>query len=404
MCAIHDGKKGESGPMFHKDISTLGFGRDVFEDEHEAFRETARRFFQREVRPNLKQWEKDGFFPADLFREASKIGLLCPGVPEEYGGAGGDVRYHVIVHEEHCYTPFAVSLESGVTTDISTYCILQCGTEEQKKEWIPSIAAGETICEIGISEADAGSDVQGIKTHAVRDGDDYIINGQKMWLSNGPILTMVLLAAKTKDSEGRDRISMFMVPTDLEGVTVTPAMDLMLKNCGGVSELYLDNVRIPARFLLGGVEGRGLAAAFSMLTLGRVVTSARATATSELTIAMTLEYVKERKAFGKRIFDFQNTQFKLAGAVAETAAARAMTDSAIKKLAEGRCDDVEAVKTKLFTTEAEWRTLDECLQLYGGSGFSNDQAISKMYTLGRVHRVYGGTSEIMREIISRSLE
>jgi alkylation response protein AidB-like acyl-CoA dehydrogenase len=389
--------------VLQEELANIGFGREPFDSEHEQFRETVRRFFQRQVAPNVRQWEKDGFFPAELFREAGKAGLLCSGMPVEYGGGGGDVRHHVILHEEHCFAPSGASLESGLTTDISTYCVFNTGTEEQKKEWIPSIAAGETIIEIGLSEAGAGSDVQGIKTSATRDGGDYIINGHKMWVSNGPILTTLLLLAKTRSADGRDSFSMFIVPMDMKGVTRSKPTDLLLKNCGGVCEVYFDNVRVPARNILGGVEGRGLKAALSMLTTGRVVTSARAMATSELALALTLDFVKQRQAFGQRVFDFQNTQFKLASVATEIAAGRALTDYTIKRLVAGTCDDVSAAKAKLFTSEAEGRILDECLQLHGGAGFSNEQPISKMYTLGRVHRVYGGTSEVMRSIIGRSM-
>jgi acyl-CoA dehydrogenase len=384
-------------------VSTLGFGRPCFDDEHETYRESFRRFLQRHVEPNLKQWEKDGYFPADLFREAGRAGLLCPGIPAEYGGGGGDVRHQVILHEEYCYLPGGASLESGLTTDFTSYCFLNNGTEEQRAQWLPRMASGEEIIEIAISEADAGSDVQGIKTHAVRDGDDYILNGHKMWITNGPLLTSLLVVARTPAPDGRRTFSMFIVPVNTKGVTHVGPTDLLLKNCSGVSEFFFDDVRIPARDLLGGVEGRGLAAAFAILTLGRICTSARAMATAELALALTLDYTKQRKAFGSRIIDFQNSQFQLAAAAADIAAGRALIDKLISSLPVGTVSDADAATAKYFTTEAEWRVLEICLQLYGGAGFSNDQPISKMWTLGRVHRIYGGTSEIMRTIIARSL-
>lgn len=389
--------------MTQESIATLGFGREPFEPEHEAYRESFRRFLQRNVEPNLKQWEKDGYYPADLFREAGKAGLLCPGIPVEYGGGGGDERHQIILHEEHCYLPGGASLESGMTTDFSSYCFLNNGTEEQRQEWLPRMATGEEIIEIAFSEPDAGSDVQGTKTFAVRDGDDYVINGQKMWITNGPLLTSMLVLARTRSKEGRDTFSMFIVPVNTKGVTHSGPTDLLLKNCSGVSEFFFDDVRVPSRNLLGGVEGKGLYAAFSILTLGRVCTSARATSTSELALAMTLDYVKQRKAFGQRIIDFQNTQFQLATVKSDIDACRALTDTAIKALSAKTITDVQAATAKYFATEAQWRVLDTCLQLYGGAGFSNEQHISKMWALGRVYRVYGGTSEIMRDIIARSL-
>lgn len=389
--------------MDQNGLVTLGFGRTPFESEHDAYRESLRRFFQRNVEPNVKQWEKDGFFPAELFREAGSAGLLCPGMPEEYGGGGGDVRHQIVLHEEHCYSPAGASLESGLTTDFTAYCFLNNGTPEQCAEWLPKMASGEEIIEIAISEPDAGSDIQGTKTHAVRDGDDYVINGQKIWITNGPILTTLLVIAKTRADDGREAMSMFIVPADAKGITRSGPTDLLLKNCGGVSEFYFDDVRVPARDLLGGVEGKGMHAAYSILKIGRVATSSRAMATSELALAMTLDYVKQRKAFGQRIIDFQNTQFQLASAATDIAAGRALVDKAIQELADGTIPDIEAAKTKLFCSEAEWRVLEICLQLFGGAGFSNEHPISKMWTLGRVHRVYGGTSEIMRMMIARSM-
>jgi len=383
-------------------IATLGFGRDVFEPEHEAFRETARRFMREKVEPNVREWEKDGFFPAELFREAGRAGLLCAAIPPEYGGGGGDKRHHLILHEEHAYTPAANSLEGGLLTDFVSFALHDWGTEEQRKQWLPFFAEGHGIAEIGLSEPAAGSDAQGIKTYARRDGDDWIINGQKAWITNGPIMTVLFCVARTKPAGEPDGLTIFIVPMNAKGVS-RQTTDLMVKSCGGVGEIFLDDVRVPKENVLGGVEGRGLKIALDLINVGRVCTGARAVAASEVALELTTEYTKERKAFGQAIFDFQNTQFQLASVATEIAAGRAFVDRAIDQMAKGTLSNADAAKLRLFCSEAEGRIMDICLQLHGGIGYSNEHIISKLYNLARVHRIYGGTSEIMRTIIARSL-
>lgn len=390
--------------MSSSDHSELGYQRPVFSAEHEAFRSTVRRFFQKEVEPNVRQWQQDGFYPAALFRKAGDAGILCAGIPAEYGGGGGDVLHHLILHEEHGFSTAGASLEAGLSTDLTAYVLLNAGTEEQKREWLPKFASGEGIAEVGLSEPSAGSDARGIKTVAKRVGDDYVINGSKMWMSNGPIMSVLFLVAKTEPREGRDQYSMFIVPIKgTPGVTVSKPTELMLKSCGGVAEVFFDNVRIPARNLLGGVEGRGLTAGLGAITLGRMATAARCLAACELALKTTTEYTKNRKAFDQRIFDFQNTQFKLASMKTEIAVGRAFIDEYLKRLAADRLDQVESAMAKLWASELEGRVMDECLQLHGGVGFSDEFPISKMYAFARVHRIYVGTSEIMRTIIARSM-
>lgn len=390
--------------MSSSDQSELGYHRPVFSAEHEAFRNTVRRFFQKEIEPNVRQWQQDGFYPAELFRKAGEAGILCAGIPTEYGGGGGDVLHHLILHEEHGFSTAGASLESGLSTDLTAYVLLNGGTEEQKREWLPKFASGEGIAEVGLSEPSAGSDARGIKTFARRDGDDYVINGSKMWMSNGPIMSVLFVVAKTEPRDGRDQHSMFIVPIKgTPGVTVSKPTELMLKSCGGVAEVFLDNVRVPARNLLGGVEGRGLTAGLSAITLGRLATAARCLAACELALQLTTEYTKNRRAFSQRIFDFQNTQFKLASMKTEIAVGRAFIDEYLRRLAAGQLDQVESAMAKLWASELEGRVMDECLQLHGGVGFSDEFPISKMYAFARVHRIYVGTSEIMRTIIARSL-
>lgn len=386
-----------------RDLASLGFGRDVFEPEHDAYRETMRRFMHDMVEPNVVQWEKDGFFPPELFKEAGKLGLLCAPISDRYGGGGGDLRHYLVLTEEHGYNPAAFYLEGGLTVDFTALAIDANGTEEQKLEWIPQFASGETIGEIGLSEPGAGSDAAAVSTYAVRDGDDYIINGQKAWITNAPIMHVVLAAVRTKPKGERDGLSIFIIPLDLPGVSVKNT-ELMMRSAGGVGEIFFDNVRVPARYLLGGVEGQGLKQSLSLINIGRIGLSCRATAASEAALTMTTEYTKQRKAFGQTIFDFQNTKFKLASIDTDIAAMRAMVDQAIRNHTLGKMQPGDDARLKLFVTEAQFRVMDECVQLFGGMGVTNEMVISKMYNLARVQRIYGGTSEIMRTIIARYLE
>lgn len=383
----------------------LGYGRDVFSPEHDAFRDTVRRFFQKEVEPNVRRWEADGFFPKELFREAGQAGLLCAGIPEEYGGAGGDFLHHAILYEEHGYSPAGAALDGGLCTDTTAYVILQGGTEEQKKEWLPRFATGEVISEVGVTEPHSGSDVASMKTYAVRDGTDYVINGHKMWITNSPIANMLVVAARLRTDDQKDGpICMFIVDYEqVKGVTVSAPTDLMMKSAGGCAEIFFDNVRVPKECLLGGVEGRGMANALGTISIARLAMATRMAAACELALQLTIEFVSHRKAFGKRVIEFQNTQFKLAQVKTETAVAREFIDALLRRSADGGVDQNDAAMAKLWLSEMEARTMDECLQLFGGAGFSNEYPISKMYALARVHRLYLGTSEIMRLSIARSL-
>jgi acyl-CoA dehydrogenase len=381
----------------------LGLDRPLFSAEHQSFRATVRRFFKKEIEPNVRQWQKEGFYPAELFSKAGSAGLLCAGIPSEYGGGGGDVLHHLILHEEHGYSPAGASLEAGLATDLTAYVLLNAGTDAQKREWLPKFARGEGIAEVGLSEPGAGSDAKAIKTFAKRDGSDYVINGSKMWMSNGPIMTVLFLVAKTNEG-GRDGTSMFIVPIKgTKGITVSKPTELMMKSCGGVAEIFFDNVRVPAANLLGGIEGKGLNSALGAITLGRMATAARCLAACELALQMTTEYTKNRKAFGNRIFDFQNTQFKLATMKTEIAVGRSFVDDYLTRLSLGKLDQTQSAMAKLWASELEGRVMDECVQLHGGAGFSDEYPISKMYAFARVHRIYVGTSEIMRTIIARSM-
>jgi acyl-CoA dehydrogenase len=386
-------------------VEGLGYGRKIFSNGHDDFRATARRFFKREIEPYVKEWQQDVFFPADVFKKAGKAGLLCAGIPEAYGGGGGDFLHHAILYEEHGFSPAGPAMEAGVTTDTAAYAVYHAGTEAQKHEWLPQFASGEAISEVGVTEPHSGSDPRSMKTYAKRSGGDYIINGQKMWMTNGPIMTMLIVAARTGERpDGRGQVSMFIVPIKgTKGVTVSKPIELMLKSAGGVSQVFFEDVRVPASSILGGEESRGMSAALDTITTARLAMSARIVATCELAFLMTVEFVKNRDAFGQKVFDFQNTQFKLASVKTELAVARIYLDELLARNVEGKVDPVEASMAKLWISEMEGRVLDELLQLHGGAGFSDDYPISKMYAFARVHRIYLGTSEIQRLTIARTI-
>lgn len=390
--------------MATQSAEMLGYGREIFSEEHDAYRKTARRFFQKEVEPNVRQWQRDGFFPAELFKYAGNAGLLCAGIPEEYGGGGGDFLHHAIMYEEHGYSPAGVVLEAGLTTDTAAYVMLHGGTEEQRREWLPQFARGDVISEVGVTEGHSGSDPRSMRTTAKRDGSDYVINGSKMWMTNGPIMTMLVVAARTGGEGEHGSISMFIVPIKgTKGVTVTKPTELMLKSAGGVAEVFFEDVRVPAENLLGGTQGRGMANALGTITVARLAQSARMLAACELAFSMTVEFVKNRRAFGQTVFEFQNTQFKLAQMKTEIAVGRAFLDRALKRSAGGTIDATEGSMAKLWISELEGRVMDECLQLHGGAGFSDEYPISKMYAFARVHRLYLGTSEIQKLTIARTI-
>lgn len=381
----------------------MGFGREVFEPEHDAFRTSVRRFLREEVEPNVADWEKKGFFPAELFLKAGKAGLLCSAISEEYGGGGGNLLHHLVLQEEHAYSAAANSLEGGLLTDIAAFTVNDFGTEEQKREWLPRFASGECISEIAISEPGAGSDASAMRMRARKDGDDFILNGQKSWITNGPLLTMALVIANTESEDGgKPTKSTFIVPMDSKGIT-RRTTELMPRSCGGVGEIFFDDVRVPKAGLLGNELGNGMRAGLGLMKMGRVAMSARSIAASELALSMTVDYTKDRRAFGSRVFDFQNSQFKLASVATDISAGRAFVDQALKYFKEGRLTNEYTAMLKLFCSEVEGRVMDECLQLHGGMGCSNEVAISKLYALARMRRIYGGTSEIMRLIVGGSL-
>lgn len=377
--------------------------QEIFSDEHRQFRDTVRRFFQREIEPNIRQWERDGIFPRDLFRKAGAAGILQAGIPTEYGGGGGDFLHHVILHEEHGYSVAGASMGGGLGIDGSGYVIYAGGTEEQKREWLPRYASGEVVAEACFTEPQSGSDVAGFRTYARKDGSDYIINGHKIWITNGSLCTMLLVVCKTDPQGGAHGMSLFLVDADMKGVSRSRPIETLHKGCANEAEFFFEDVRVPAERLLGGREGGGFKQVMSVLNDMRIAEGARYLAAAERAFDLTLEYVKDRRAFGRRIFEFQNTQFRLAEMKTELTAGRAFLEGLLAKLGNDSLTPVDSSMAKLWLSELEFKVADQCLQFFGGMGYAHETPISQIWSHARAHRILLGTSEIHRLAIGRSL-
>lgn len=375
--------------------------RAMFTEEHEMFREQVRRFVDKEVVPHHDQWERDGVVSRDLWRAAGEAGLLCCEVPEEYGGPGGDFLHSAIVVEELARagtTGPAFYLHS----DIVAPYLLAYGSEDQKRHWLPRMVSGETILAVAMTEPAAGSDLQGMQTRAVKDGNHFVINGQKVFISNGQLADLVVLAAKTNPDEGAKGISLILVEREREGFTRGRNLEKIGYHAQDTSELFFENVRVPITNLLGE-ENRGFIQLMEQLPQERLLIALRCATSIEAALDWTLAYTRERKAFGRAIADFQNTRFKLAEVKTRALATRAFTDQCLAAHVRGELDTATASAAKLFTTEQLAWVLDECLQLHGGYGYMREYPIARAWADARMSRIAGGSSEIMKEIISRAL-
>jgi acyl-CoA dehydrogenase len=366
------------------------------------FREAAARFLEAEMVPNEEQWRKQQHVGKEIWRKAGAMGLLCTDVAADYGGVGGDFRHEVVLYEE-----LARRGLSGFGQGVHSICahyLVNHGTEEQKHRFLPRMASGELIGAIGMTEPGAGSDLQGLKTRAVRDGDDYVINGSKIFITNGYLAGLIALVVKTQPGAGAKGTSILMVETaDLQGFRVGRILDKMGMKSQDTSELFFDNVHVPAANLLGGTEGQGFYQLMGDLPYERALIAVVGVAAMEGALAQTIKYVKERKAFGKTIAEFQNTKFKLAEIATKTHIARVFVDDCISKVVAGSLDTVTASMAKYWITDTQQEVLDECVQLHGGYGYMNEYLVCRMFADSRVQRIYGGTNEIMKELISRAL-
>ena len=375
--------------------------RHIYDSDHEMFRDSLRKFIETEAQPNHDQWEQDGMVSDEVWLKAGEQGFLCPMVPEQYGGVGTDFLYNCIVNEEVARSG-CTGLGWSLHNDISVPYIVRYGSDYQKEKYLPRCVSGELITAIAMTEPGAGSDLQGTKTTAVLDGDHYVINGSKTFITNGQKAGLVIVVAKTDTSAGHKGISLFLVEAGLAGFSKGKNLHKLGLKAQDTSELFFQDVRVPKENLLGE-EGRGFVYLMQDLPQERLSIAVGAVANAKALLEATVDYTKERKAFGTTVASFQNTQFKLAELSAEVTSAEVFCDRCTELLLDDKLDTVTASKLKLLTTDLQCKVADECLQLHGGWGYMWEYPVCRAFADSRVQRIYGGSNEIMKLIISREM-
>lgn len=379
----------------------LPIERTIFAEEHEIFRASARRFMRDAVIPNLDKWNKQGHPDRDVWLEAGRQGMLCVTIPPEYGGAGADRKYSAVLIEEQSRAN-AAGPGFVMHSEIVAGYIYRFGTEEQKRKWLPRMARGEVIGSLAMTEPRGGSDLRAIATRASRVGDEYVINGAKTFITNGFITDLIVLAARTDTSDGSSGLSLILVEAGRSGLTKSQPLDKVGQKAQDAAELFFDDVKVPRTNLLGE-EGKGLHYLMQELAWERLMIAIRAVAGCEIAIEHTVDYTKSRQAFGKSVMEFQNTKFKLAECKTKAQIARVFVDHCIELATHSRLDAESSAMAKWWCTELQNRVLDECVQLHGGYGYMLEYPVARAWTDARAQMIYGGTNEIMKEIISRSL-
>ncbi len=376
--------------------------REIFENEHQLFRQSFRKFVEKEIVPYHEQWEEAGMVPRELWRKAGELGFLCMDVPEQYGGPGlSDYRYNMVIVEE-LVRAGASGVGFSLQNDIVTPYMLAYANDEQKKRWLPGMVTGEVITAIAMSEPNTGSDLQGVRTTAVREGDHYIVNGQKTFITNGLLNNLCIVVAKTNPDAGHEGISLIVVEEGMPGYEKGKKLKKIGLHAQDTAELYFNNVRVPASNLLGE-EGHGFYYLMQQLPQERFSIAVAAVAACERVLEETVQYCHERHAFGRPIGKFQNSRFKLAEMKTETHIARVFVDHCLVRHNQGDLSVEEAAMAKWWTTELQKRVVDQCLQLHGGYGYMLEYPVAKAYLDSRVQTIYGGTTEIMKEIIGRAM-
>jgi len=383
---------------------------DIFEnysspwlnEELLVLRDAARKFFTTELGPHQARWEEQGMVDRDAWTKTGAAGFLLAEMPVEYGGGGGDYRHETVIMEEQLRAG-ASGLGSQVHSQIVAPYFLNYGTEEQKQKWLPKMATGASVGAIAMTEPNTGSDLQGVRTTAIRDGDEYIINGSKTYISNGQHCDLVIVVAKTDPTQGAKGISLIVVEANTPGFQRGRNLKKMGQAAADTSELFFADCRVPVGNCLGD-EGKGFVQLMQQLPQERLNIAQAAVVEMERAIAMTIEFVKQRKAFGQRVLDFQNTKFKLAECKTEAFIARTFVDQCLVRHMAGELDASTASMAKYWCTDKQNQIIDTCLQLHGGAGYMEEYPISGMYKDARVQSIYGGTNEIMKELISRTLD
>ncbi|HEX4858348.1 MAG TPA: acyl-CoA dehydrogenase family protein [Usitatibacteraceae bacterium] len=378
--------------------------RTLFSEEHDAFRDAFRRFLEQEAKPFHEQWEEQGYVSRELWTRAGAHGFLCASMPEAHGGAGGDARYSMIEMEElgrAGLTGIGFSLHSEI---VAPY-ILHHGTQDQKARYLPRLASGEMIGAIAMTDPAAGSDLQGIQTRALRSGGHFVLNGAKTFITNGWHADLVIVVAKTNPAEGAKGISLFLVERGMRGFERGRRLKKLGLKAQDTAELFFNDVKVPAENLLGGAQGenRGFAFLMQELPWERLQIAITAVSSAQAAIDWTVEYVKQRKAFGQPIGNFQNTRYKLAELQTEVQIAQVFIDRCMEMLLAGPLDSATASMAKYWCTDLQCKVMDECVQLHGGYGYMWEYPITRAFADARVQRIYGGTNEIMKELISRSM-
>jgi len=372
-------------------------------EDLQVFENEARKFMERECVPHSEKWIKQQHVDRATWKKAGEAGLLCASTPEEYGGAGGTFAHEAVIIDllgRLGIDGWGIILHNAI---VAPY-IFHCGTEEQKKRWLPRLASGDLVAAIAMTEPGTGSDLQSVKTTAKRDGNQYVINGSKTFITNGGTANLVVVVAKTDPTQRSKGTSLVIVETDeVEGFRRGRVLDKIGQKANDTAELFFDEVRVPTANLLGQGEGQGFVQLMQQLPQERLIIALQAMAVIERALEQTIAYVKERKAFGKQIIEFQNTQFKLAECKTEATVAKVFCNHATGLLLEKKLDPFMASMAKLWLTEVQCRVVDECLQLHGGYGYMNEYPIARMYADSRVQKIYGGTNEIMKLLIARSL-
>ncbi|VVN97666.1 acyl-CoA dehydrogenase family protein [Pseudomonas fluorescens] len=379
------------------------YDASLFSEEHEAFRTTFRRFLKEEVEPNVDRWTEEHRIPKEFWAKAGKAGVLGMDIPEEYGGPGGDFLYRLVVAQEIGYSVAGATIGPAFIGDGCGEILCRAGTEEQKRKWLPGMVQGLYRAGLAITEPDSGSDVSATRTTAVRDGDEYIIKGAKTFISNFLDADFFMVGCKTNPELGAKGVSVIIVESNRAGFSRGRTLKKMGCNASDTGEIFFDNVRVPVSNLMGG-EGRGMSIMLGGVNMDRIMWPIIGHAAATRAFHETLEFVKNRKSFGQPIFEFQNTQFKLAEIKTELTIAQAFLDKMIRDYkAKGELDMMQCAMAKMWYGDMEGRIIDQCVQLHGGSGYMDEYVVSRLYTAARLHRIFAGTAEIMRVLVARSL-